>query len=392
MKQQLIDFLMGKQPQTAEVNPSFSYGSDVDNFINSLKQQPYMQKLYNAPIQERLSDEQIAQKVANGLNLGIPELSQAQKNIGIRIPQGAEQVAQAQAGEFNKPIMVAGVNNVPREGGLIQGYKQGYNLNYDNPTKTVGTRIGQGLGTLGRFADSPLGRGLIAYGLSNAMGDTNPLEQAFTAGVGRQNNMTRDKAYRQGLINMGVDEAQVNAIPGIVTDDIFKNYTLANYRNNMTNYRNLKLDKDTYLKQQQNIYKMLDLGVIDSKEATRQMLALNEEYDRQNPIKMQEGNKTVQGNKRLDIMKERNDIIRQLGGERNDITLELGRERNNISQQNADTYAKNTGKRKIEETDEYRQDLADYVNLINDPRQRKKVASFEALFAKKYGKLPPKVQ
>lgn len=225
MKQQLIDFLMGKQPQTEEVNPSFSYGSDVDNFINSLKQQPYMQKLYNAPIQERLSDEQIAQKVANGLNFGIPELSQAQKNIGIRIPQGEEEVVKAQAGEFNKPIMVAGVNNVPREGGLIQGYKQGYNLNYDNPTKTVGTRIGQGLGTLGRFADSPLGRGLIAYGLSNAIGDTNPLEQAFTAGVGRQNNMTQDRVYRNQLKQLGMTDDEVNAIPGNVTKDVFEGVT-----------------------------------------------------------------------------------------------------------------------------------------------------------------------
>ena len=34
MKQQVIDFLMGKQPQMAEVNPSFGYGSDVDNFIS----------------------------------------------------------------------------------------------------------------------------------------------------------------------------------------------------------------------------------------------------------------------------------------------------------------------------------------------------------------------
>ena len=178
-----------------------------------------------------------------------------------------------------------------------------------------------------------------------------------------------------------MSEDEVNAIPGIITDDIFKNYTLANYRNNMTNYRNLKLDKDTYLKQQQNIYKMLESGVINAEEATRQMMLLNEEYDKQNPIKMQEGNKTVQGNRRLDIMEERNDITRELGGKRNDIL-----------QQNADNYAKNIGKRKIEETDEYRQDLADYVNLINDPRQRKKVASFEALFAKKYGKLPPKVQ
>ena len=225
--------------------------------------------------------------------------------------------------------------------GYRENATQGFNVNNLVPVENKGlaTRLGEGLGTIERFANTPLGRGLIAYGLSNAMGDTNPLEQAFTAGVGRQNNMTRDKAYRQGLINMGVDEAQVNAIPGIVTDDIFKNYTLANYRNNMTNYRNLKLDKDTYLKQQQNIYKMLDLGVIDSKEATRQMMLLNEEYDKQNPIKMQEGNKTVQGNKKIDIMKERNDITRQLGGERNDITLELGKERNSISRQNANTYA-----------------------------------------------------
>lgn len=227
MKQQVIDFLMGKQPQTAEVNPTFSYGSDVDNFINSLREQPYMQKLYNAPIQERLSDEQIAEKVANGLNLGIPELAQAQKNIGIRIPQGTEQVSQAQVGEFNKPMVVTSVNNAPRQGGLIQGYKQGYNLNYDNPTNTVGTRIGQGLGTLGRFADSPLGRGLIAYGLSNAMGDTNPLEQAFTAGVGRQTNMTQDRVYRNQLKQLGMTDDEVNAIPGIVTKDVFEGVTSA---------------------------------------------------------------------------------------------------------------------------------------------------------------------
>ena len=225
MKQQVIDFLMGKQPQTAEVNPTSTYGADVDNFINSLREQPYMQKLYNAPIQERLSDEQIAEKVANGLNLGIPELAQAQKNIGIRIPQGVEQVAQAQVGEFNKPMVGAGVNNAPRQGGLIQGYKQGYNLNYDNPTNTVGTRIGQGLGTLGRFADSPLGRGLIAYGLSNAMGDTNPLEQAFTAGVGRQNNITQDRVYRNQLKQLGMTDDELSAIPGNVTKDVFEGVT-----------------------------------------------------------------------------------------------------------------------------------------------------------------------
>lgn len=266
--------------------------------------------------------------------------------------------------------------------GFKENYTQGFDVNNLVPqNKGLATKIGEGLGTLARFYDKPIGRMAVATGLAALTGNVNPMNEGITAYVGRQTNMTRDNVYRNQLKQMGMSEDEVNAIPGIITDDIFKNYTLANYRNNMTNYRNLKLDKDTYLKQQQNIYKMLDLGVIDSKEATRQMLALNEEYDRQNPIEMQEGNRTVQGNRRLDIMEERNDIMRELGGKRNDIL-----------QQNANTNAKKAVKTKIEETDEYRQDLADYVNLINDPRQRKKVASFEALFAKKYGKLPPKVQ
>ena len=267
--------------------------------------------------------------------------------------------------------------------GFQENATQGFNVNNLAPVqgKGLATRLGEGLGTLARFYDKPIGRMAVATGLSMLTDEANPLNEGVKAYVGRQTNMTRDNVYRNQLKQMGMSEDEVNAIPGIITDDIFKNYTLANYRNNMTNYRNLKLDKDTYLKQQQNIYKMLDLGVIDSKEATRQMLLLNEEYNKQNPMEMQEGNRTVQGNKRLDIMKERNDITRELGGKRNDIL-----------QQNANTNAKKAGKTKIEETDEYKQDLADYVNLINDPRQRKKVASFEALFAKKYGKLPPKVQ
>ena len=245
--------------------------------------------------------------------------------------------------------------------GYRENATQGFNVKNLAPVENKGlaTRLGEGLGTIERFANSPLGRGLIAYGLSNSMGDTNPLEQAFTAGVGRQTNLTKDKAYRQGLINMGVDEAEINAIPGIITDDIFKNYTLANYRNNMTNYRNLKLDKDTYLKQQQNIYKMLDLGVIDSKEATRQMQLLNDEYQKQNPMDMQESNKTVQGNRRLDIM-----------------------------QQNADTYAKKADKVKVEDTDEYKQDYTDYIRIMTDPKLARYRSQAQVDFAAKYGKNP----
>ena len=112
-----------------------------------------------------------------------------------------------------------------------RGYKenatQGFNVNNLAPVQGKGfaTRLGEGLGTIERFANSPLGRGLIAYGLSNAIGDTNPLEQAFTAGVGRQTNMTQDRVYRNQLKQLGMTDDEVNAIPGNVTKDVFEGVT-----------------------------------------------------------------------------------------------------------------------------------------------------------------------
>ena len=313
MKQRLIDALLGKEQQSQDTAPIMTYSPEVTDFVNRLGEQPYMQKLLNAPKEERLSLDEYKQGFTQGLNYGIPEIAKAQDELGVRKPQTDEEIALAQDGLFNKPNVVGvGISNAPRQGGIIRdfmgGLRENYNEGFDprklepDNNKSWATRIGEGLGTAMRFADKPIGRFALATGLSALTGGASPLNEGIEAYVGRQNNMTKDRAYRQGLINMGVDEEQVNNIPGIMTDDVFKNLALANYRNNLTNYRNLKLDKDTYIKQQQNIYKMLDLGVIDSKEATRQMMLLNEEYDRQNPMEMQEGNRTVQGNRRLDIM------------------------------------------------------------------------------------------
>ena len=111
--------------------------------------------------------------------------------------------------------------------GYRENATQGFNVNNLTPVqgKGLATRLGEGLGTIERFANSPLGRGLIAYGLSNAIGDTNPLEQAFTAGVGRQNNMTQDRVYRNQLKQLGMTDDEVNAIPGNVTKDVFEGVT-----------------------------------------------------------------------------------------------------------------------------------------------------------------------
>ena len=111
--------------------------------------------------------------------------------------------------------------------GYRENATQGFNVNNLVPVENKGlaTRLGEGLGTIERFANTPLGRGLIAYGLSNAIGDTNPLEQAFTAGVGRQNNMTQDRVYRNQLKQLGMTDDEVNAIPGNVTKDVFEGVT-----------------------------------------------------------------------------------------------------------------------------------------------------------------------
>lgn len=111
--------------------------------------------------------------------------------------------------------------------GYRENATQDFNVNNLAPVQGKGfaTRLGEGLGTIERFANTPLGRGLIAYGLSNAIGDTNPLEQAFTAGVGRQNNMTQDRVYRNQLKQLGMTDDEVNAIPGNVTKDVFEGVT-----------------------------------------------------------------------------------------------------------------------------------------------------------------------
>lgn len=330
-KDNFINALFGTPTQVEGSNQSIGYGKAIDNYLNNLGEQEYIKKLLNKPVEERMSLDTIRKGVANGLNYSVPEIAQAQKELGINTPKTGEEIYKAQLGEFNQPTTLnVGVSNAPRQGGLINDFisgfrenaTQGFDVNNLAPQrKGLATRIGEGLGTLARFYDKPIGRMAVATGLSMLTDEANPLGEGVKAYVGRQTNMTRDKAYRQGLINMGVDADEVNAIPGIMTDDVFKNYTLANYRNNMTNYRNLKLDKDTYIKQQQNIYKMLNDGVITAKEATRQMQLLNDEYQKQNPMDMQESNKTVQGNRRLDILEQQ------------------GNRRNDILQQNANTYA-----------------------------------------------------
>ena len=77
------------------------------------------------------------------------------------------------------------------------------NMTDDGRRKGIAFRIGEGLGSLKRFADKPLGRGLITAGLIGATGGTIDDALAFGVNTAAQNQQYRnaDRLYRNSLID-----------------------------------------------------------------------------------------------------------------------------------------------------------------------------------------------
>lgn len=262
LKDRFINSLLGVPVQTQSVSPSVSYGENIDNYLNTLGEQSYMKPLLNQPKETGLTLDQYKEGVANGLNYGIPEIVKAQQKLGIKIPKTDEEKELARVGQFNQPTQLSlGTSNDLRKGGLIpdlisgfrENYTQGFDVNNLAPqNKGLAARIGEGLGTLARFYDKPIGRFAAAAGLSALTGNVNPMNEGITAYVGRQGNLTRDKAYRQNLVQMGLTEDKINAIPGIMSDDVYKNLVAALNAQEMRKYR------EAYLTNQQEQNKIMN--------------------------------------------------------------------------------------------------------------------------------------
>lgn len=102
------------------------------------------------------------------------------------------------------------ISQTPRVGGVLNDFIKGYKDNRFNPInmyqwgekKRTAERLGEGLGSLVRFGESPLGRSLIVGGLVGATGG-NPL-QSLTygtyTGMLNQANRNADRIYRDDLI------------------------------------------------------------------------------------------------------------------------------------------------------------------------------------------------
>lgn len=191
----------------------------------------------------------------------------------------------------NMPAVDIKIGKNPRVGGLLPDIAAGYRENSINPLafsnlqekitpegqkKGAGYRFGEFAGTAARLLDNPLVRGAIAYGLSDRMGDRNPLIQGVTAAVGTQQNRMKDQMYRQALAERKID---TSGIRGWIGDDTFK-YLLEDQqvRDNAA-YRN------AYLKAQE----------------TNQAIANQIALDKLNYTKYQDAQQNAIANRRLNI-------------------------------------------------------------------------------------------
>jgi hypothetical protein len=125
----------------------------------------------------------------------------------------------------------------------------------DGRKKGLGYRFGEGLGSFARFAESPLGRGLIMAGIVGASDGSGleALSYGAGAGLGNQQARMKDKMYRNELEKMGFD---TTGIAGYVGDDTFNKIYQSKQLQDNAEYRNAllkgqRLEQDALIAQKQ---------------------------------------------------------------------------------------------------------------------------------------------
>jgi hypothetical protein len=180
--------------------------------------------------------------------------------------------------ETGNVIVESSISNSPRTGGFLRDLTEGYKENRTTPfsVNNLGEkrnnvyRFGEGLGSFVRFAESPLGRGLITAGMVGATGGnaSDALAYGINTAMLNQQNRAKDRLYRNALEQQGVDTSNIK---GYVTDDPFKNYTLANYRNRNLDVKMHLGTLNDNTKRAQLVNTMLNTGELDPVQAMELM-------------------------------------------------------------------------------------------------------------------------
>lgn len=161
----------------------------------------------------------------------------------------------------NMPVAEIGVTEAPRVGGLLNDIRSGAKENFatgfaapnweqtitpDGRKKGLGYRFGEGLGSFARFAESPLGRGLLMAGIVGASGGSGleALGYGAGAGLGNQQARMKDSIYRNSLIEQG--QNSLRNTPGFANlDSAEQQAQLDRIANQVNSYRGY-LGDDTY--------------------------------------------------------------------------------------------------------------------------------------------------
>lgn len=168
---------------------------------------------------------------------------------------------------IDEPQVKMATSQNPRVGGILPDIFAGYKENRTTPfslnnlgnnqidynrNKGFAYRLGEGLGSLARIGESPLGRGLITGAAVAALGGTPAETLAYGASAGALNqaNRSRDSVYRQQMLQSLQDslknsaewekmteeqkeqalqnaEKYVSGIRGYISNDTYKNFVQA---------------------------------------------------------------------------------------------------------------------------------------------------------------------
>lgn len=369
-----------------------------ENWLEQLEQSGQANDLFKQ-YQDR---EQLKRNILSGLNMGNQYISEMQDLNNVRKPQTQEEIQAARQGIFNNPAsslqnaLSASAQKTPNG---LQSFAAGYRDNYDNafsatnlandPNKNWSYRLGEGLGTVGRFIDSPLGRGLIAGGLNSALGYDNSLQEGLQAFAGRQNAVTADKLYRRQLKDYGYSDEDLGQIRGNITTDMYKNLA-----NNL--YRTKNLDQNTYIKMKKVYDTQLQMGILSPEQYQANVEALNNQYingqiQTMQAGEVQESNQTRNTdsqigyrNKRLEQYDQQLALIdkriAQVGA---NAAARLG-----LMQQRLDLQQKREAEKQQRDKEEA-QDLAEFQQIFSGKDKGAKDYARNA-YIKKYGKDPMK--
>lgn len=159
---------------------------------------------------------------------------------------------------------------------LQDGFKENASNSFDvqnlapNENKNIANRIGEGLGTTLRFANSPTGRMALTGGIVLASGGNGLEAIAHGARTGAINQKIRttDQAYRDMLDGQGLDTNKIN---GWIDGDTAKTYALNNYRANSLAVRQDLARLSNNTQRAKMISSMLNNRTISPEEAMLRM-------------------------------------------------------------------------------------------------------------------------